>query len=436
MVDEDYPRKGDLIRAGGWAAFSSLVGFTVTYALFVHAPVSPQALARLDRRAAEQARPSAYRNLGPGQAEIALTYGCSGLSPSKPRLSPLQIRVPRPAASAPPLASQVAPEAPRARALPLPELAYQRRSLLHIERPRVSFGNGWERAREAIVPIGLDGQGVAVGPNLVLTTLTAYQSSPQGILLASDAEQDLALLEWPTGDTVVTLAGAPAAAGEILMGSDAAGPERFAEVRSRGTFDRWLGFYGWRGPSQGGGALVNREGQLVGLSLAAAPWSRLSWGLAVPAPQLAQFLQKRPRPKGASPDSGRMWVQSLAGRLTGVQGGTSLGPYQLGMRRVQLEQQLGSGQVLQDEGDFQVLQYPGFRFQLVQGQVVAIETDIPGTASPQGWIIGGELSSNTISSQIAGAVVQSGPQGLTVYTPGWEFELEEEHLKTLRVVLP
>lgn len=481
---EDYPTRQDLIRAGGLAVFSGLVGFVVTYALFVRPNLKETLLAGLDRRAAETSQPHAYKESQGAGYTFSGSYS-TATSVREKRVSKFVVETPKlvalaPEATATPSATPSA--SPTAQALPLPGQDYHTKtSHLHIEAPpepatavtaperpgEVDFGQAWQRAASGWVTFGdglrVGGEGVVVADGQVLTTLSAYQAtggrgmlagSPvSSHLIASDSANDLALLQLDSGAGVpVPLCPEAAAAGQLLVAGDVLNPGTFQEVRSRGPAGADLGYYGWTSSPSGGSPLINNRGELVALSLPRAGWNSLSWNVAVPSATLQAFLANRPRGGSSPPTNGvERWASCLRSHATPltervapsrsngrVVAGQAMGNYPLGLTADQLKAELGAGEVLETRGNLQRINYSGPRlvFTLADGVVVAIETDYSFYALENGWAVGARVDSNQARSQLPSTIFHRRAAFEAVCSPGVELHFDGGQISLLRVTVP
>ncbi len=484
---EDYPSRQDLVRAGLLALSTGLLGFVTSYALFV-GPLKPaKALESLDRSAAERPQPAAYREHRSGsylhfgfvaaasESHDSEARGRSRLQIEKPERTAAPVAVPR--ASASPRAS--------ATALPLPEEPEIRPvSRLQIQPPRtvqpdpaeapitraqeVAWPEAWQRFALSWVSSGdlfrTGGEGVMIGPGLVLTTLSAYQQSGGHVLVggqacgarleACDPSVDLALLQLPVGFDAPAAALSPddPSSGQMLVCAQGSAAS-YQEVRSRGQAGGGVcAFYGSTAGPLGGGALINQRGEVVALSLPRARWGSLAWNLAIPASRLRQFLDTRPRPAGQPPRPLlELWSQALGGRVAPLGSrsapnrsngrvipGQSLGNYPLGITLTQLRQELGAPEVLEQQGAFQRIRFssPRLTFTLVQEVTVAIETDYGFYTLESGWSPGSRLDPQEARSKLPDSILCSRPGGQALCAPGVEVLFHEGSLSWIRVVVP
>lgn len=484
---EEYPTREDLVRAGLIAAGTALLGFLVSYHIFVHPLHQGVRVAGLDRRAAEHPLPPAYHGENAGSPRIDFAYS-SGVSDSGTGDKRRRLVIAEPTRTLPAVA--VATPTPEATpsALPLPDEQYQTaghaRQQFHLRDPRtqaqqeqasanlppprpepVSYAQAWQRVQTSIMQFGdairVSGQGVLVAPGLVVTTMSTFRSSGgRGMLagsavtshlVAGDSAHDLALVQLDGADGVpVPLCPDSSLAGDLLITADGVGGG-FAELRSRGSAGEWVGFYGWNSAQMGGAPLVNNRGELVGLSLPRPSVDSLSWNLAVPASTLQTFLTARPSPGGAAFDASSAWAKALRTRIAPLNErtppnrangrvipGVAMGNYPLGMTLEQLRGELGNGTVLERRPGLLRLQYPLPRltFTLAEDVVVQIETDYSFYTMESGWSVGSHVDDQQIRTRLPEAVLHQRDRFNAACSAGLELVLTGDTISLLRVTAP
>jgi len=485
--DEEYPTKQDLIRAGALALISGILGFATTYSIFVRPYRAEKNLAGLDRKGAERSQPAAYRQSTDAVAAFAVPYSGGGGGPLEKRKARLEIKQP---SRKPTVAVVESTPTPTPSSLPLEvgddDYQHRRNSPLKVHSPvstpqpgseapplppprpsEVGYGEAWQRVQTGWVTFGdgvrLGGEGVLVGSDEILTTLSCFHyTGGRGnlggqflstSLAAGDPAHDLALLRIQSGGGGVPVPLCPdgPASEQILICGDTRRPGGYQEVRSRGAAGSFSGFYGWTSAQYGGAPLVNNRGELVALSLPRPPWNSMSWNLAVAAPQLGGFLQSRPTPGGPAVVIQELWVQALRSRASAqpereaphranskIVNGQAVGNYPLGMTADALRKELGQGQILEQKGGFCRVLYsaPRLTFTLVEGLVVAIETDYHFYTTESGWSVGREVSADELRPQLPGSISYFRDGFEALCSPGLEILFQGGRISLLRVVAP
>ncbi|MBT9586428.1 trypsin-like peptidase domain-containing protein [bacterium] len=481
---EEYPTRQDLIRAALVAILTGLIGFSVTYYLFVRPTQRNKSLAGLDRRGAETSQPAAYRQSGDQAAAFALAYMPVGGSVLEKRKSQLEIKEPeRKQALAAATRTEATPT-PTPTSLPLPDEDYQQRSShLQVKNPKlttqattpivadrpgeVSYSEAWQRVSAGWVTFGdgtrIGGEGVLVAPDLILTTLSCSSfTEGKGYLAgqyitttleASDPSQDLALLKILSGGGGIPVPISPDApeADQILICGDTINLGKFKELRSRGQAGPCSGFYGWNSAQFGGSPLINNRGEVVALSLPRPGWNSMSWNIAISAAELARFVSSKPAPGGPPVQAMDLWVKSLRARVgpqpdrsppsranSRVLAGQAMGNYPLGLTMDTLKKELGAGQVIEQKGGFLRILYsaPRLTFTLADGLVVAIDTDYNFYTTESGWSVGSRLSSSDLRTQLPGAVSHMRDNFDALCTSGMELVFQSGEVSSLRVMVP
>ena len=480
---DEYPTRQDLIRAGLVAVLTGLLGFALTYLVFVKPTASNRSLAGLDRRAAEVSQPAAYKQSSQEAAAYAFPYTPSSGARFEKRKSKWEIREPERKSVAVVLEPTPTPT-PSQTSLPLPDSGYQQRSShLQVKSPvasvdpavpaiaqrpsEVSYAEAWQRASTGWVTFGdgvrTGGEGVLVAPDMVLTTLSCFNfAGGRGYLAgqyisasleASDPAQDLALLRITSGAGGVPVPISPETpvAEQILICGDTVHLGSFQEVRSRGPAGACTGFYGWNSAAQGGSPLINNRGEVVALSLPRPAWNSMSWNLAIASPQLTQFVNSKPRPGGPPVRPMELWVQALHSRVGAqpdrpapsranarVVPGQAMGNYPLGLTEETLKRELGAGQILDQKGGFVRILYTGPRltFTLAGGVVVAIETDYSFYTTESGLSVGSHLSQAELRTQLPAPITHLRDNFDALCTAGMELVFQGGTLGTLRVMAP
>jgi hypothetical protein len=118
--------------------------------------------------------------------------------------------------------------------------------------------------------------------------------------------------------------------------------------------------------------------------------------------------------------------------------GQSLGNYPLGITLTQLRQELGTPEVVEQQGAFQRIRFssPRLTFTLVQEVTVAIETDYGFYTLETGWSPGSRLDPQEARSKVPDSVLCSRPGGEALCAPGVEVLFHEGSLSWIRVVVP
>ena len=467
---EEYPSKDDLIRAGVLALVTGLLGFAVTYTLFVKPDRQAKSLAGLDRHAAETSQPAAYRQSEDQAAGYAISYGSSGGGPAEKRRSKLEIKAPERKAAVAQDAPTPTPS-PSATALPLPGGEYrQRESSLKVRAPQpvvapvenpaappprpseTSLAAAWQRASSGWITLGdglhTGGQGVQVSENQILTTLSAFRSSGGQCMLngtrvavtmlAGDGRQDLALLQIQGGSpgTPVPISPDNPSENQNYICGDPRNFGRTLEVRSRGQTGPCSAFDGYTGALDGGAPLINNRGELIALSLPRPVWGGMSWNTAIPASACKAFVDSHAPGGAAAPPPTEMWTQAIKTHVSPqpdretphranakVVPGQALGNYPLGLRMEQLRKELGAGQVLEQKGGFCRVNYSGPRltFTLADNVVVGIETDYNFYTLDGGLSVGLTKEPSELSSLFSPSITSMPPIWRRWPVPGWRF---------------
>jgi hypothetical protein len=481
--EEEYPTKDDLMKAGVVALVTGVLGFAVTYTVFVKPYVQNKGLTGLDRHAAESSQPAAYRQSDQGLSGYATSYGSSGGSAYEERKSKLEIKAPERKTPIPQETPKATPT-PAATSLPLPGSAYQRRqSHLQVHAPRTlpspletpkappprpgetSFSEAWQRASAGWITLGdglhTGGQGVLVSETQILTTLSAFHSGGGMCMLngqqvpvqmvASDSRQDLALLQvqGTAQGTPVLISPDSIVADQTYICGDQRNFGHTLEVRGRGNTGPCCAFDGFIGAIDGGAPLINNRGEMVGLALPHPPWPGMSWNTAISASACQAFINSHPSGSGVAPPASDMWSQAIKSRVTAQSGretptrsnakvvpGQALGNYTLGMSLDQLHKELGQGQILEQRGSFCRLIYsaPRLTFTLADGVVVGIETDYNFYTLDGGVTVGATKEPSELRGQFSPCVTYDTGALESLACPGLEILFNNGTIATIRVI--
>lgn len=482
--EEEYPSRDDLIKAGVVALITGVIGFVVTYSVFVKPFRQEKSLAGLDRHAAESSQPAAYRQSDQASAGYAVSYSSAGASGYEQRKSKLEVQAPERKAPVPQEDTQPKPTpTPQPTSLPLPGSAYQQRqSHLQVHAPQqttpadaqsappprpseTSFSEAWQRASGGWITLGdglhTGGQGVQISENQILTTLSAFRSGGGVCMLngqrlsvqmvASDSRQDLALLQIQGGGagTPVPLSPDSINPDQTYICGDQRNLGRTLELRGRGLTGPCCAFDGFTGAIDGGAPLINNRGEMVALALPHPPWTGMSWNTAIPAAACQAFINSHPAGGGAAPAVTEMWTQAIHSKVTSqpdretpnrangkVVPGQALGNYPLGLRQEQLQKELGQGQILEQKGSFCRILYsaPRLTFTLAEGVVVAIETDYNFYTLEGGLAVGSVKEPSELRGQFSPAVTYDTGALESLASPGVEILFNNGTISTIRVV--
>ncbi|MBS2036031.1 trypsin-like peptidase domain-containing protein [bacterium] len=483
--EEEYPSKDDLIKAGVVALITGLLGFVVTYSVFVRPYRQGKSLAGLDRHAAESSQPAAYRQSDQGAAGYAVAYTSAGGTTYEQRKSKLEIQTPERKAPVP--QEDARPQAtptPQPTSLPLPGSAYQQRqSHLQVHAPQsqlpsvdaqtvppprpseTSFSEAWQRASAGWITLGdglhTGGQGVQVSETQILTTLSAFRSGGGMCMLngqrvsvqmvASDSRQDLALLQiqGSSPGTPVPLSPDVISVDQTYVCGDQRNFGRTLELRGRGLTGPCGAFDGFTGAIDGGAPIINNRGEMVALALPRPPWPGMSWNTAIPSSACQAFINAHPAGGGSPPPVSDMWVQAIRSKVTAqseretpnrsnarIIAGQALGNYPLGLSQAQLQKELGQGQILEQKGAFCRILYsaPRLTFTLAEGMVVAIETDYNFYTLEGGLAVGSVKEPSELRGQFSPAVTYDTGALESLASPGLEILFNNCSIATIRVV--
>lgn len=320
--------------------------------------------------------------------------------------------------------------------------------------PSGSLQDAWGRAQGSVVQIqGFGDQacyGVLVDKDGTVVTRYSPMLDNRGIratvngnsapvldILGYDPQYEIAVLSIGGGSRPAALAPeAPSVHEELALAPGVGLPAnlQMAEVLENtptvgeGTFR----FQGALYPSNAGSPLVNSRGEVIGMALG-RPWAypgqnycigvdnAVLWSVLQKAKnrQLARtpgspdtlsravralMLSELPRPDGWSPPSRAN---------SKVMPGESLGMYQLGMSRQDLERAFGAGKVASFPGGFntvQVDQYP-LEFTMLDDRLVAITTTDRFYATGKGVGVGMDVSAAQADPDFQGAVNGYAPGG-------------------------
>lgn len=474
------------MRAGFVALATGLIGFAVSYSIFVKPLRKMLALPGLNRAAAERSQPAAYRE-ETSPVAVYMSYGGGGSAPRKPdkprtelkaparkavvvaAVVPVRTAVPNPGPTSLPLPG-ADPNQARRSAGPRPVAVQQTLPAAGTPPPPprpgpTSWSEAWSRVAPGWITFGdahrIAGEGVVVGEGVVLTTLTAFNASGgrgylnggfvSGSLLASDTSRDLALLQMGgTGAAIPISPDGSPGGGELLV-SGIPNNGGYLELRSHGDSAGMLTFMGWNSSPTGGAPLVNNRGELVGLSLPRRGSESINWNVAVPASALSSFIAARPKGGSTPPNASTLWGAALRGRVTAltersaphsansrVQPGAAMGNYPLGITGEQLKAELGVGQVVDQAPGYQRVLFSGPRltFTLVDGVAVEIETDYNFYTTANGVSVGSSLDAGSARASLPGAIVQATERSELITAPGLEFQMRGNSVALLRVAPP
>ncbi|MFN8608383.1 MAG: hypothetical protein U0931_12675 [Vulcanimicrobiota bacterium] len=484
--EEEYPSKDDLIKAGVVALITGVLGFAITYSVFVRPYRQGKSLAGLDRHAAESSQPAAYRQSDQGAGAYAIAYTAAGGAGAEQRKSKLEIKAPERKVPVPQEQELKATPTPEPTSLPLPGSAYQQRQShlqVHAPQPQVtpgeaapgppprpsetSFGEAWQRASAGWVTLGdglhTGGQGIQVSDTQILTTLSAFRSgggmcmlNGQRVsvqLVGSDSRQDLALLQilGASPGTPIPLSPDSLNVDQTYICGDQRNFGRTLEVRGRGATGPCCAFDGFTGAIDGGAPLINNRGEMVALSLPRPPWQGMSWNTAISASACQAFINSHPSGGGSPPPVSEMWVQAIRSKVTPqadretptrsnarVVPGQALGNYPLGLRQEQLQKELGQGQILEQRGGFCRILYsaPRLTFTLADGVVVAIETDYNFYTLEGGLAVGTTKEPSELRGQFSPSVTYDTGALEALASPGLEILFNSGSIATIRVIPP
>lgn len=474
---EAYPSKEDLVRAGLLALFTGLVGFVVTYLVFVRAERKDLKIAGVDRRGAERPQPAAYKEHLGERATYHFPYAGAGSGFRERVSTPLKVEKPKRTAAVDRKPKEVPKPTPTS--LPLPDPDYQAGKPVAIRKPQTiqepaqngttrpepkGYSEAWEGVRPNWGYLGSalhgGGEGVVVAEGEFLTTLTTFRATGgrgtlggqpfSGSLVASDSDLDLALLSLSgPAATPVPLCPEGSLAGEILVCGDTNG--QMLEVRSRGSVAPGIGFYGWTGSELGGAPLVNDRGELVALALPRSGWQGISWNLAISSAQIQSFLASRPRPGGSPPPPLEAWMTSWQSRVlpapdrsgslrsnAHIVPGQAIGNYPLGITAEILQKELGPGEALEKRGSYERRLYsaPRLTFTLVNGSAVAIETDYGFYSLESGQSVGSPLDVARVRAQTPASVTRDTRQFSSFCSAGLELISHQGVIQRIRVMVP
>lgn len=480
---EEYPSKDDLIRAGVLALVTGVLGFALTYALFVRPYRQGKSLAGLDRHAAESSQPAAYRQSDQQAIGYAVSYGASsGIDPEK-RKSKLEIKPPERKQAVAQNVPTPTPS-PSATSLPLPDEAYkQRESNLKVRAPQpqvaavvaptgppprpseTSFAEAWQRASPGWITFGdglhTGGQGIQVSESHILTTISAFRSSGGQCMLAgtrvavnliaADGRQDLALLQIQGASPGTPVPISPDNPGndQHFICGDPRNLGRTLEVRSRGLTGPCCAFDGYTGALDGGAPLINNRGELVALSLPRPAWGGMSWSTAIPASACKAFVDSHSAGGAVAPPPTDMWVQAIKTHVSiqpdretptrsnaKVVPGQALGNYPLGLRLEQLRKELGQGQMLEQKGGYCRILYgaPRLTFTLADNIVVGIETDYNFYTLEGGLAVGSTKEPSELSSLYTPSITHDADNLEALASPGLEVLFSNGSIATIRVI--
>lgn len=481
--EEEYPTKDDLIKAGLVALVTGVLGFAVTYTVFVKPFHQGKALGGLDRHAAESSQPAAYRQSDQGLGGYATSYGSTSGAGYEQRKSKLEIKAPE--RKTPIRQDTPTPEpTPEPTSLPLPGSAYQQRQShlqVHAPQPQLapsetpnalpprptetSLTEAWQRASSGWVTLGdglhTGGQGVQISETQILTTISAFRSSGGQCMLygqrvsvqmvAGDSRQDLALLEiqGPSPGKPVPISPDNISTDQTYICGDQRSFGRTLELRGRGQTGPCFAFDGFTGAIDGGAPLINNRGEMVGLALPHPPWLGMSWNTAISASACQAFVNAHPSGSGAAPVPSEMWAQAIKSHVTAqparetpnrsnakVVPGQALGNYPLGLSLDQLHRELGQGQILEQRGGFCRVLYsaPRLTFTLADGMVVGIETDYNFYTLDGGLSVGATKEPSELRGQFSPSVTYDAGALESLACPGLEILFNNGTIATIRVI--
>jgi hypothetical protein len=492
---EDFPTRQQLIHAVSLATLMALVGFVLSYSLFVH-PISDLHFHRIDRKRAEEAPPLAYSQ-SPGVAwEGGGGYaGGLGSMPDPERGPNLDLMVPDVATETPAQTPTPTPTPTvTATALPVdnPDSVPQFGATHHTHpssathpsatgsatpaavsstarHPVVSQEESWKIASPSLFQMmdneGPVGGGAVIDPTgLAITCLSSLH--PDGLsriqlgslslsatVLARDPEHDIALLQLTPGTyPVLALDQEPPHARELLSIPAGTDPSHFQDARVVTASSRdYLRFRGVQSEAANGVAMINDRGELAGITLGRPlGYPGSNFGIGIDAATIKALLDARkdiassPRPVSSRlADLLGDAVPTLTQRTPPSQSngklvaGEAMGNYPLGMTMAMLTAEMGSGSTVFEKDGFTTVDFPTPRLRctLVKGRVVAIETDYGFYSTPGGLSAGAPADLNRLRSEVPEAVFGDIKPGTGVASGiGIEVEANGGKVARLRLV--
>jgi hypothetical protein len=341
---------------------------------------------------------------------------------------------------------------------------------LSVARHRiVSQDEAWNLASSALFqmegssgPVGagaiIDSSGLAVTclSNMQQEGLSRIQLGSQVLsasILARDPEHDIALLQISGGSYAsVMLSPESPHAGEILSIPAGTDPAHFqdAEVATVSTGD-YFRFRGIQPESANGVAMINRRGELVGISLGRPPgFPGHSHGLGIDASTIRALLNARHDLDGPAKPAATRVAEMLFGSVPQISqrtapsasngklsAGEAMGNYPLGMTMELLTRELGHGEVVYGRDGFQTVDFatPRLRFTVVKDRVVAIESDFGFYSTQGGMSPGAPADTRRLNTEVPGAVLGDSKPGVGVASGvGIEAEAYQGKVARLRVV--
>ncbi len=319
--------------------------------------------------------------------------------------------------------------------------------------PSGSLQDGWARAQGSVVQIqGYADQscyGVLVDNEGYVITRTSPMLGNSGLratvngaslpvldVLGYEPQYEIAVLKIPPVTAAPLAPEAPSTSEELALAPGAGLPstQQTAEVLENtptvgeGTFR----FQGAVYPTNAGSPLVNSRGEVIGMVLG-KPWSYpgQNYSIGVDNAVLWSVLQKArgnqlARMPGDPETLSRSVRALMLSQLTNpgawappsranarVLPGESLGMYNLGMSRSDLERAFGAGKVNSFPGGFNSVQVDGYplTFTLLDDRVVAITTTDRFYATPRGVGVGMTAASAAADPSFAAAMTGYAPGG-------------------------
>lgn len=489
-VQEDFPNKQQLISALLLALATGVMGFLVSYSIFIkhdHRPVT----GNIDRKAAEgyAARVRKAQKSNPHQTSVThlayRRYSKKKYQERQPKdnqeyakarkrnrrripVAKTEKPKPQPSKTPPKLASNTSRGSTRssggrdAGTLYMPEVG---------QRPsEMSAMSAWSKASVGIVRFpnirGDYTNGVLIGKNLVAaknSALSPYSLSNidiggatfQGRVTNTDEDLDLALVSITGSFDGLPLCPEAPDLGTDLYFRNAKdfSPSNFHEARPMGSAGPGAFFFEGNAPySASGSPLINRRGEVVGLILGRLRgYPGNNYNVAVDSAALARLLRVSTAATTSTDPVVRFCTRGLTSEVPEVVGrerptrsnskvipGQTLGNYPLGLTEAQLTGELGTPERRQLNNGVTRLTFSAQKltFTLVSGRTVAVETDYNFYNTEKGLSIGTFCDRSRLSREFGEFRESPDRKGKIIMTPGLELDLDQEGKVTQFVLVP